>query len=173
MAAIFIDETDFAATTLYSIPNQQESQHFAQFLETTEREILERLLCVDLCNELFDAFEASGDPDQKWLDFRDGVDGFEWGGEKYNWNGLVDLLQPAIYAEWCRFNYDKLTNIGIGINQKTDFNMVEPNQRIVNNHNQFVRRAFVLHQWLEFSQADFELWEGFCTTPEMQNSLGI
>jgi hypothetical protein len=171
--AIFVDTTDFNNESLYYIPNQSESEWLDNFLTTTEREVLEMLLCYEFSNELLTEFSGSGDPSAEWLAFRDGAE-FEYNGDTYKWRGLVDLLCPAIYAIWLEKNFMKVTNIGTGQNQKDQFTTLPPDILIVKNNNEFVKKAWTLWGWLEENEAYFPLWESeFCYPPKIKNTLNL
>lgn len=114
---MIIDVTDFLKRP-YKIPNQEESRDFAEFVEAKEIELATKyLLGWDLWNEFNDAINASGDPDQKWIDLRDGAE-YTYNDKTYKYLGWVDLIKPGIYSEWLPLMTDKLTNVGM-INNAT------------------------------------------------------
>ena len=138
MAALFVDELDFFYAP-YNVPNQNEKVSFQNYLQVKEEEILLKLFGY----KLWDAFEAAiiaGSPAQKWVDLRDGKT-YTYGGETYKYYGLNDLLVPVIYSWWLKDNFDKHTNIGIGLNVKDDFTLISPATRISRAYNRFAEKV--------------------------------
>lgn len=138
MAALFVDASDFLNKP-YKIPNQDESKDFDQWLEDTEDQILKELLGFELWDAFSNAIEG-GTTTQRWIDLRDG-DTYEYGGYTFKWEGMEKMLKPYIYSIWVRESFDKLTNIGVGINTKTDFTVISPASRIIKAQNEFSRLA--------------------------------
>jgi hypothetical protein len=123
----------------YLIPNQYEATDFSAWLTDNESQIMEDLLGWDLW-EAFQAGLVPDYPDQKWEDIRDGAE-YDYGGYTWKWAGLNKMLVPKLYSLWLSDAFDKHTNIGIGINQKADFNIISPALRISRSHNTFSRLA--------------------------------
>jgi hypothetical protein len=139
MAALFVDEYDFFYAP-YNVPNQNEKVSFQTYLGVKEEEILLKLFGYKLWDEFKAAIQA-GSPAQKWIDLRDG-DTYTYGGETYKYYGLNDLLVPVIYSWWLKDNFDKHTNVGIGLNTKDpDFTLISPATRISRAYNKFSEKV--------------------------------
>lgn len=110
----------------YKIPNQNESRDLESWIEAKENELLKLILGYELWKEFTEALDGSGELEQKWIDLRDGAE-YEYGGKTYKYNGLVDLLRPAIYALWVPEGTWKFTNSGYVQNEQTPDNSVTLN----------------------------------------------
>ena len=107
---MIIATTDFLERP-YKVPNQNESPDFENFLAMAEQKILINLFGYAFYKELTDAIEDSGVLDPIYQELLDGAE-YVYSGITYKYNGLVDLLKPAIYAEWINQGSYKFTNIG-------------------------------------------------------------
>lgn len=111
-----IDVSDFDDRP-YKVPNQDESPEFKDFIEDAETKILKSILGYTLWKEFTDAVDASEVPAapalaQKWIAIRDGNE-YEYGDKTYKYQGLKDLLKPAIYALWMPHGAYKWSNVGM------------------------------------------------------------
>lgn len=165
MAALFVDELDFFYAP-YNVPNQTEKVSFQNYLGVKEEEILLKLFGYELWDE-FKAAIIAGSPSQKWVDLRDG-DTYTYGGETYKYYGLNDLLVPVIYSWWLKDNFDKHTNIGVGLNQKTDFTLISPAKRIARAFNKFSEKVGsvrcyenTLWGFLKANEDTYTTWDEF------------
>lgn len=138
MAALFVDVTDFVRKP-YKIPNQEENNEFPEWLEDKEDEILKSLLG----NELWDAFSNAIEGDTttaRWVNLRDGDD-YEYGGYTFKWFGMNKMLIPYIYSVYVRESFEKISNIGPGINTVQNFTVINPAPTIARAQNEFSRYA--------------------------------
>lgn len=167
MTPIFIDKVNFN-TVPYKIPNQEEETSLDDYLANKEAELLENLLGYEFTQELFDQYESSGTPEAKWIAFVDGAE-YTFNSKVYKWCGLRKLLIPAIYAEWLGDTFDKLTNIGVGINNKDNFTVISPATRIGRAWNIYSELCGAsywqensLYGYLEANKDDFsDYWDGY------------
>lgn len=114
--------TDFTDRE-YKIPNQNESRDLESWIERHETALLKELLGYELWKQFTEGLETSGDIEQKWIDLRDGAE-YEYGDRTYKYDGLVDLLRPAIFSKWVPVGTWKLTNSGMVQNNQTPENSV-------------------------------------------------
>lgn len=179
MAALFVDEYDFIYPP-YLVPNQNESTWFQRYLQDKEEEILKRVMGWEFYAEFNTAIQGVS-PAQKYVDIRDGAQ-YTYGGETFKYDGLNDFLVPAIYALWLRDSAFKTTNIGIGTNQKTDFNVLNPanvisrayniySDKVGNNRN--YRNTF--WGFMQANYLTYTAWDAFedFEEPGKLNSFGI
>lgn len=97
----------------YRIPNQQESRDLKEFMEKNEVTLLRELLGNPLYLDFMAGLETSGEIEQIWIDLRDGADYGGEDGNQYHFDGLIEVLKPAIYSLWIPQNAYKFTNIGM------------------------------------------------------------
>ena len=179
MAALFVDEYDFIYTP-YKVPNQSESTSFQTYLAVKEEDILKALMGWEFWAEFWAAITGVA-PAQKYIDIRDGAE-YTYGGETFKYEGLNDFLVPAIWAHWQRDNAFKVTNIGVGINTKTDFTNLNPGNVISRAYNEYsykvgneecYRNTF--WGFMQANYATYTAWEAFedFNDPGTLNSFGI
>ena len=136
MAALFVSASDFLRKP-YKIPNQEESNEFAEWLEDKEEEVLRTLLG----NELWEAFRnavAEDTTTARWVNLKDGDD-YEYGGYTFEWQGMNKMLIPYIYSIYVRESFEKITNIGPGVNTVANFTVINPAPTIARAQNVFAR----------------------------------
>ena len=116
---MIIDPTDFNDRP-NKVPNQPESRDFVSFIGNKEEDLaIKYLLGYELWAEFSAALAGSGTLDQKWIDLRDGAE-YTYNSRTYRYKGWVDLIRPAIMAEWVPLTTWKLTNIGFVENDAPD-----------------------------------------------------
>lgn len=136
---MILDPSDFDDRP-YRIPNQQESKDFPEFIEDAEEQILVQLLGYEFFKELEDALNTSN-PDQIYVDLRDGAE-YTSSGKTYKYNGLVDLLRPAVFSLWIDQNAYKFTNIGhVNNSPPQQSTVIDSEPFVVQAWNAFVVRA--------------------------------
>jgi len=180
MAAIFVSATDFD-TVPYKIPNQQEETSFATYLENKEDELLKALLGYAFAQEIIDQYSSSGEIDVKWANLVNG-NTYTYNDKTYKWVGLNKLLVPAIYSQWLGDTFDKLTNIGVGINSKDNFTVINPALRISRAWNLYAEmcgssycQQDTLFGYLQANASDFtDYWDSYFNQyPGTKNVLDL
>lgn len=178
--AIFIDSSDFVSVP-YKIPNQEEETSLDNYFVNKEEQLLKDLLGYAFAQELIDQALTSGTPAAKWMNLING-DEYTYNDKTYKWVGLRKLLIPAIYAEWVGDSFDKLTNIGVGINSKDNFTVISPGVRISrawNTYSEMCGASYcqqnTLFGYLQANASDFtEYWDGYFNEyPGTRNVLDL
>lgn len=137
--ALFVTASIDFINRPYRVPNQNESTDFSAWLTQTESDVMESLLGWDLWTS-FQTALLDDYPAQKWEDLRDGAE-YTYGGYTWKWKGLNDMLVPILYSKWLETYYNKLSNIGIGLNAKDDYTVINPAVAISQAQNVFARMA--------------------------------
>ena len=180
---MIIDVSDFLKRP-YKIPNQEESQDFAEFVEAKEIELATRyLLGWDLWEEFKAALEASGTLEEKWEALRDGAM-YEYNGVNYHYDGWVDMVRPGIYSEWLPNISEKLTNVGmINNNSPRESKYIEDQYPFqVGTWNKFVSKVGFnrgygyncknsFYGFMKANEADYDGWKFKC--PPLKNRFDL
>jgi hypothetical protein len=180
-----IDVSDFNDRP-YQVPNQSESPEFKDFIEAAETRILKSILGYTLWKEFSDAFDASEVAmapalADKWADLRDGAE-YEIGGKTYKYDGLKDLLKPAIYALWMPQGAYKWTNVGMqenmprkdnaGADLSKGLDMLEFQVQYWNEYAAKVKaEKNGLYGFMVTNETDYTDWE--FTIPEYKNRFSL
>lgn len=138
---MFLSPDDFAVEgSRYLIPNilNEDGPDYTDFIDETEEEILRQIFGDELY-EQFILGLADVSPAQKWIDLRDG-DVFTYQSKQYNYKGLVYVLQPYVYSEWIKDNFDNLARLGVNMPDLENGEPISPATRIVRAYNEFVDR---------------------------------
>lgn len=172
--------SDFEARP-YRIPNQEESEDLAVFIEESEEELLTGLLGYELYTE-FVSGVSTADLESRWADLRDGST-YQYDRKTYKYRGIVHLLKPAIYALWLEQNAYKLTNVGMVRNDRSDkYTVIDLEPFRVGGWNDYVRRAYdggcMRNTWYGFMKSredDYENWRFDASAPYVayQNRFGF
>ena len=129
---------------LIEIPfdNKDTSEFESVYIDVYEKEILIRLLGYTLYKEFTEAL-ATGTPDQKWIDLRDGVEytvTVDQVDYTVKWNGLqnaekISLITDWVYFNWLRQNNEQLTGLGVSSANKENATDFDSNFKKVQSHN--------------------------------------
>lgn len=106
---IVIDRSDFNNRP-YRIDNQAESRDLDDWIAERERELLIQLLGYELFAEFEEGIGSSA-PSEFFTNLKNGAT-YTYGGGTYRYNGLVDVLRPAIYSMWLDQQTYKFTSVG-------------------------------------------------------------
>lgn len=159
---MFLDVSDFLNVP-YKIPNIEESQIFAEYIEAEETKILKKVLGLRLYNEFIEGLDESGTIEERWEALQDGGE-YEYNDILYEYTGLVDFLKPYICSKWMEVNYRKATTSGVVINQgQQNTTTVTPDYEVVTYWNEFVgkvggscARENTLYGFLLANESDYE-----------------
>lgn len=169
----------------YRIPNQQESRDLLEFIEANERKLLIELLGFELYTDFKEGIETSGTIEQIWLDLRDGAD-YVCNEKTYHFDGLIDVLIPAIYSLWIPQNAYKFTNIGmVNNNAPQQATTIDNTPDIVNAWNDYCvkvgayftgsmltrSRVNTFYGFMKENAEDYDNWT-FCE-PKAQNRFSL
>jgi hypothetical protein len=175
-----IDVADFNDRP-YQVPNQSESPEFKDFIEAAETRILKSILGYTLWKEFSDAVDNDDPLDQKWVDLRDGAE-YEIGDKTYKYDGLKDLLKPAIYALWMPQGAYKWTNVGMqenlprkdnaGADLSKGLDLLEFQVQYWNEYAAKVKAyRNGLFGFMTINEDDYDNWE--FTVPEYKNRFSL
>lgn len=172
----FVALSDFEVRP-YRIPDQEENKDLEDFLGEMEESVLRKLLGTALYNEFITAIDGVS-PAQKWIDLRDG-DTYTFGGEEYEYKGLVDLLVPCLFAYWVKENSDKYTNSGTVRNSPAmNSTAVSPARRISEAYSKFCDKVGneceycdTLYGFLLANESSYDDW--VFKEPEPMNQFDI
>lgn len=134
---MFLTSADFDIYP-YNIPAKQlQNTSFQDFVDKEEAKILKKILGIELYNLLVEEAELESDYRADWAnDLIDGVL-YEYLGIQYEWNGLVEMLRPYIYALHLRANWDTHDEAGIVASKGENGEVISPALRIVNAYSEF------------------------------------
>jgi len=172
---MILEQDDFLQVP-YRIPNQSESKDFQDFIDKRETYYLKKILGLDLYRLFKTGFDGIASPDQIWMDLAygtneetnpDGDGDYEYGSYNYEYLGLVEVLRPAIYADWLKENYRTWDNSGVvmptGQNNAT---IVMPDVEITKSWNEFVNflgspicQQNTLYGFLFARTLDYPTWQ--------------
>lgn len=161
---MFLTLSDFNARP-YRIPNQQESPDLQPFIDDREEEILLCLLGYEMHAE-FVANVDTSDVEQKWIDLRDGKT-YTYSGNLYKYAGIVDMLRPAVYAEWIDSGAYKLTNVGyIQNNAPKESQVLDHEVFKVEAWNRYIKKAYdcgsqrnTWYGFMKANESNYPEWE--------------
>jgi len=166
----------------YVIPSiEEESEDIQAFIDLWEEKLLRQLLGETFYTDLVDGL--ADDPiAAKWTQLKSGGVTYEYAGSTYNYDGLVNLLVPAIFEQWLRENHENVSASGITrhIKDKTDY--INPSRRICEAHNDFAKRVggscaqedsfygYVYSRYTDYV-SEFSVWQ--FKQPSYLNEFGI
>ena len=163
-APYFISNTDFGVRP-YRIMNLEESTDFDDFMEAKEDEVCKALFGWETWDVIKAALDDSGTPDPEIQGLVDGED-YTYLEDDYHFYGMRQLLIPVIYSEWTKVSAWKRTNIGLGVNMKTDFTNVNPSYEISSTWNEFADKVGyslsyknTLWGYMKANEVYFDLWD--------------
>lgn len=170
---MLLSTSDFL-TRPYRILNIEESKDFVDFVKTSERELLTDILGYSLWKEL----DETASPGAALIALRDGAE-YEYVGKPYKYNGLVDLLKPAVMSLWIPKNNYKFTNVGyVESSPQENSSLVDPEQFRVQLWNEFVEKVgLCLNQknsfygFMKANESNYPEWD--FTEQKAENRFGL
>lgn len=168
---MILELTDFLKRP-YLIPNQQESVDLEEWIDATERNLLKDLLGYELYKEFNEALESSQPLDQRFVDLRDGVE-YTYNDVLRKYEGMLDLLRPAVYALWIEEGAYKFTNVGWVVNnaQEQSQTLEDTEQFVVKYWNEYAKKAKALYDYFTVTSDDYP--ELIFTHVKTKNRLGL
>lgn len=162
---MFLQLSDFTGRP-YRIPNQEESPDLEAFIAREEKSILICLMGYEMYTE-FAANAVTSDPEDRWAALLNGAE-YSYSNKTYKYNGVVDMLVPAVYSRWLDKGAYKFTNVGYMQNNAPNESKVMEDQEPfrIESWNDFVRKAYDCgnqkNTWYGFMRAnesDYPTWE--------------
>ena len=119
---------------------EERSEDFDAFIAFQEERILRSLLGASFYADLI-AGLADASPEARWTDLKNGGVTYTYGAYTFYYDGLINLLVPAIYAQWLRDTKDKISGSGVVRNVKDKSEQLNSSSRIVIAQNEFAKRV--------------------------------
>lgn len=174
---MFLSSSDFINRP-YRVINQEESRDFQAFIEKQEVKLLIDLLGYSLWAEMEEDLKSSN-PSEIFTALKNGAE-YTFNGKTYKYNGLVDLLIPAVFSRWIDQNNYKLTAAGFVQTSPSQENLtvVDPEPFIVAAWNDYVSKVGecynqknTLYGFMKANEDEFPNWE--FTLPTLKNRYGL
>lgn len=163
----------------YKVPNREESQDFADFIEKEEEKLLINLLGYPLYKEFSEELSGSNVSDA-FTRLRDGAE-YTFYGVTCKYNGLKDLLIPAIYSRWINHVHYVFTASGYMRSQPAQENfqvLEDPELFIVAAWNDYVckvgeryNQKNTFYGFMMANKDDYPDWQ--FTMPCLKNRFGL
>lgn len=173
---MIIDSTYFIREI--KLPNLNQSASLSElnsYIEKYEAEILKDLLGYQLYSDFITAI-AEDEPDQKWVDLRDGAEfSFDFGGKTITrkWNGLKNSDKVSLIAYYVWFFYhrkfmQRITETGIATSQSENSVGVSSVLLASHNWNMFLELYGEVPYWFD---PYYSTYEHYTDKPSAYNFL--
>lgn len=134
---MLLSTSDFTVRP-YRILNLEESKDFIDFARQAEKKILIDILGYPLWTDVDQGVESGESGEDILTELKDGAE-YSYSDKTYKYNGLVDLLKPAVLSMWINKNNYRFTSTGYIENKPQDnTTLLDPEPFIVELWNEFV-----------------------------------
>lgn len=174
---MLLSTSDFTVRP-YRILNIEEARDFVDFVKAKEKEILKSILGYSLWKDIDQMGEESS-VDESLSALVDGGE-YTYLGVLYEYQGLIDLLKPAIMSLWIEQNNFKFVSAGIiETAPQENSTLLDPYPFVAKYWNEYVskvgdsfnQKGGTLYGFMKANEDDYPDWE--CTPPEPINRFGL
>lgn len=138
-----------------------------QFIETYEKEYLQRVLGYDLWKAFTDETGGSGEIDQRWTDLLTGAE-YSHGDHTHKWEGFEDKPSPIAQYVYYRYMEDKAIDtvlVGTSTGDTDNATRVSPAAKMLDAWNNMIRLNVKLWNFLNANRSTYPEWKGYQSWP--------
>lgn len=151
---MLLSTSDFTVRP-YRILNIEESKDFIDFATVAERKILIDILGYPLWMDVDQGVESGESGEDILTELKAGAE-YSYSDKTYKYNGLVDLLKPAVLSMWISQNNYVLTSTGyIEKHPQDNTTLLDPEPFIVALWNEFVVKVGVCNSHYGYHYGPF------------------